>query len=94
MNSSQMFVSRGRRHGAQSRACNGHAFTILNNTKSNTINTNQYTIHASCDRVLQSGYIGIMWQTHGLVVIDDSISKVFLLLYKRNILILRAFLGF
>ena len=44
MNSSQMFVSRGRRHGAQSRACNGHAFTILNNTKSNTINTNQYTI--------------------------------------------------
>ena len=35
-----------------------------------------------------------MWQKQGLVVIDDSISKVFLLLYKRNILILRAFLGF
>ena len=35
-----------------------------------------------------------MWQKQGLVVIDDSISKFFLLLYKRNILILRAFLGF
>ena len=38
---------------------NGHAFTILNNTKTKTIKTNQYTIHASCHRVLQSEYIGI-----------------------------------
>ena len=144
-------VYRGRRHGAQSRACNGHAFTILpyfgkrkqvtyhpnlsywcfHNShnelffqakfhaetlillfryvryaimifhwrqckwqthfallreisllslasfcqiraeywtikKQIRINTNQYTIHASCDRVLQSEYIGKCGKSKGL----------------------------
>ena len=66
-------------------------WTIQNQIQSTRISTRYMQVVIEYYRVSISVY---MWQKQGLVVIDDSISKVFLLLYKRNILILRAFLGF